>query len=191
MSAEDVESEPSAIQSEDYGVLLAHRDNEKDEQSRIDVVEPTGALIPDAPSHPEPEVEPSHPVRHFRLRRPKYLIVKALYFLFYGSLGAVMPYLPVYYHSLGIPDRRIGHLGAITPALTFLVSPLWGALTDSTGRLKEILLFAFVSSVIFRVLLVANQNFSWIISMITLCAVVNAPVRPLLDSSVLGLLDDR
>ncbi|CAN0522719.1 unnamed protein product, partial [Ectocarpus sp. 8 AP-2014] len=36
---------------------------------------------------------------------PKYLTVKAVFFLFYSSLGAIMPYLPVYYHSLGIPDR--------------------------------------------------------------------------------------
>lgn len=41
-----------------------------------------------------------------RLRwEPKYLTVKAVFFLFYSSLGAIMPYLPVYYHSLGIPDR--------------------------------------------------------------------------------------
>lgn len=29
--------------------------------------------------------------------------VKVLFLLFYGSLGSVMPYLPVYYHSLGLP----------------------------------------------------------------------------------------
>ncbi|CAM9812645.1 unnamed protein product, partial [Hapterophycus canaliculatus] len=38
--------------------------------------------------------------------QPKYLTVKAVFFLFYSSLGALMPYLPVYYHALGIPDRR-------------------------------------------------------------------------------------
>jgi len=36
---------------------------------------------------------------------PKYLTVKAVFFLFYSSLGAIMPYLPVYYHALGIPDK--------------------------------------------------------------------------------------
>lgn len=37
--------------------------------------------------------------------QPRYLTVKAVFFLFYSSLGAIMPYLPVYYHNLGIPDR--------------------------------------------------------------------------------------
>ncbi|CAM9625674.1 unnamed protein product [Chrysoparadoxa australica] len=121
----------------------------------------------------------------------EYLEVKALYFLFYGSLGALMPYLPVYYHSLGISDRRIGHLGAITPAVTFLVSPAWGALTDHTGRLKQILLFTFISSVLCRLLLVMRESFSWIVGVVALAALVNAPVRPLIDSSVLSMLTDR
>lgn len=37
--------------------------------------------------------------------KPKYLTVKAVFFLFYSSLGAIMPYLPVYYHSLALSDR--------------------------------------------------------------------------------------
>lgn len=32
-------------------------------------------------------------------------IAKLLMLLFYGSLGSVMPYLPVYYHSLGLPGE--------------------------------------------------------------------------------------
>lgn len=41
-----------------------------------------------------------------RLRwQPTYLTVKAVFFLFYSSLGAIMPYLPVYYHSLNLKDR--------------------------------------------------------------------------------------
>lgn len=47
-------------------------------------------------------------------------------------------------------DKQIGLLGAITPAATFIVSPLWGALADQTGRHKDILIFTFVFSVISR-----------------------------------------
>ncbi|CAM9180156.1 unnamed protein product [Scytosiphon promiscuus] len=102
-----------------------------------------------------------------------------------------MPYLPVYYHALGIPDRRIGHLGAITPAMTFIFTPLWGALTDKTGRLKEILVLTFAASTLLRVSLPSRTSFAWIISVITLTAIINAPVRPLLDSSALQSLDNR
>lgn len=47
-------------------------------------------------------------------------------------------------------DKQIGLLGAITPAATFLVAPLWGALADHTSRHKDVLLFTFVSSVVTR-----------------------------------------
>jgi MFS transporter, PPP family, 3-phenylpropionic acid transporter len=123
--------------------------------------------------------------------RPKYVVVKLLYLLYYASLGAVMPYLPVYFQSLGMTDRHMGNLGAITPAVTFLVSPMWGYLTDSTGKLKEVLLFTFVTSVAFRVLMIAKESFSYIVFIMVLTSIVNAPVRTLLDSSVLNLLDDK
>jgi hypothetical protein len=35
--------------------------------------------------------------------------VKLLFLLFYGSLGSVMPYLPVYYHSLGLSGKPVCH----------------------------------------------------------------------------------
>ncbi|KAM3576604.1 hypothetical protein VYU27_001591 [Nannochloropsis oceanica] len=117
--------------------------------------------------------------------------VKLLFLLFYGSLGAVMPYLPVYYHSLGLPDKQIGQLGAITPAVTFVVAPLWGALADQTGRHKDVLLLTFVFSVVSRLLFIWRTTFGWLSILVFCTAVLNAPVRPLLDSSVLNLLEDK
>jgi nitrate/nitrite transporter NarK len=51
-------------------------------------------------------------------------------------------------------DKQIGQLGAITPAVTFVVAPLWGALADQTGRHKDVLLVTFVSSVVSRLLFI-------------------------------------
>jgi hypothetical protein len=36
--------------------------------------------------------------------------------------------------TIMILDTSIGILGAINPAVTFIVSPLWGAFADSTGE---------------------------------------------------------
>ncbi len=35
-------------------------------------------------------------------------------------------------------EAEIGLLGAITPAMTFIVSPLWGVLADLTGNICEL-----------------------------------------------------
>jgi len=75
--------------------------------------------------------------------------------------------------------------------MTFVFTPLWGALTDKSGMLKQILVLTFAASTLLRVSLAARTSFLWIISVITLTAIINAPVRPLLDSSALQSLDDR
>lgn len=86
----------------------------------------------------------------------------------------------------------IGVLGAITPAVTFLVSPLWGALADTTGWHKEILLLTFVGSIITRSALVLCKGEVLSLSLVVaLSAVLNAPVKPLLDSAVMSLLTDK
>mmetsp|Transcript_3365 Transcript_3365/g.4736 ORF Transcript_3365/g.4736 Transcript_3365/m.4736 type:complete len:497 (-) Transcript_3365:419-1909(-) len=121
----------------------------------------------------------------------KYLVVKIVLFLYYGSLGSLMPYLPVYYHSLGIPDKKIGQLGAICPAVNFIISPLWGALADKTGQLKTILIFTFISSVALRCSMLLGRSFLWVAFVIFTTAIMNAPVRPLLDSSVMNMLTHK
>ena len=74
---------------------------------------------------------------------------RALFLLYYAHLGSLMPYLPVYYHSLGLPGKTIGQLGAITPAATFVVarrrralgapSPDRSALPDRIHRAARLL----------------------------------------------------
>ena len=51
----------------------------------------------------------------------------------------VMPFLPLYFHQLGVAD--VGQVAmwsglslGVTPALTALLSPLWGRLADRFGR---------------------------------------------------------
>lgn len=39
--------------------------------------------------------------------------MRLLYLTYYASLGALLPYLPVYFHSLGHPGSSIGVLGAV------------------------------------------------------------------------------
>lgn len=118
--------------------------------------------------------------------------LRALLFLFYAALGSVMPYIPLYYRNLGISESSMGFLGAITPAVTFLVSPLWGMLADQTESHKSIMMLTFMGSLLVRSLLIFNKkNMRWLSALVMSSALLHAPVKPLMDATVMASLPNK
>ena len=125
-------------------------------------------------------------------------MMQLLMLIYYLNLGALFPYLPLYYKKLGIDSSVIGFLGSITPTLTFFVAPLWGALADSTQQYRAIMLVTFISGVIARLGLIVNPDFIskskhliWLIFVVSVSAILNAPVKPLMDDAILKILVDK
>jgi len=114
------------------------------------------------------------------------ILIRVLFFTYYASLGSLLPYLPVYYHSLGHGGQIIGMLGAIKPFMTFLVGPLWGLISDRSGRPFTVLYFTFLVSLVGQLLVAWRHDPFWIMSMVFITALFNAPVKSLLDSMVMS-----
>lgn len=119
------------------------------------------------------------------------MLIRFLFITYYGSLGSLLPYLPVYYHSLGHGGHVIGMLGAIKPFTTFLVAPLWGIISDQTGSPFAVLYFTFLVSLVAQLLVAWKHNPTYIMTMVFITAFFNAPVKSLLDSMVMTHLNDR
>eukprot|EP00977_Amphora_coffeiformis_P001238 scaffold259_cov158-Amphora_coffeaeformis.AAC.4 len=118
-------------------------------------------------------------------------LIRVLFLLYYGSLGALMPYLPVYYMSLGHGGQIVGLLGAVKPFTTFLVAPLWGLVSDLLNQPFLILNVTFLVSAVCQ-LGVAFRSEAWyIMGMVFITALFNAPVKSLLDSMVMEQLRDQ
>ena len=71
--------------------------------------------------------------------RRNLLAVTAASFIGFMGFTLVMPFLPLYFHQLGVADDGAvaiwsGLSLSVTPALTALLSPLWGRLADRFGR---------------------------------------------------------
>src|SRR5215207_3028947 len=71
-------------------------------------------------------------------RRNLFAVTSASFIGFMG-FTLVMPFLPLYFHLLGVED--VGRVAmwsglslGVTPALTALLSPFWGRLADRFGR---------------------------------------------------------
>jgi len=123
---------------------------------------------------------------------PKLLnLFRLLYITFYGSLGALMPYLPVYFHSLGHDGQAIGILGAVKPMTTFLVAPIWGIVADYMQNPNLILQLTFAISFVFQSLLPLKNDVRFLVWMVFITALFNAPVKSLVDSLVLSKLSDE
>ncbi len=60
--------------------------------------------------------------------------IGGLYFLYFATVGVVLPFLPAYFKSLGLSATQVEVLVAVGPAFALLSPPLWGHLADRTGR---------------------------------------------------------
>lgn len=142
------------------------------------------------------------PLRHAKSKSPDdiqaaknqsriLVYIRLLFLCYYASLGALMPYLPVYYESLGHGGKIIGLLGAVKPATTFLVAPIWGIVADAAASPYNILQITFVVSLLGQLLVSYSHDANYIMGMVFLTAVFNAPVKSLMDSMVLDNLKNR
>src|SRR2546423_11489469 len=48
----------------------------------------------------------------------------------YAAVGSMLPYLPLYYRSLGFNLAQVGSILALGALVGLLASPSWGALSD-------------------------------------------------------------
>lgn len=117
-----------------------------------------------------------------------------LMFLYFITIGSIVPFQSIYYKSKGLSASTIGLLSSITPMLTGLCAPLWGIFIDSSEKSmrQRILILTFLGSVIARCLLVLNiSNIPLLVLVVAITAILNAPVRPMIDNAVLSRLQDK
>ena len=77
------------------------------------------------------------------------------YIVYFGAVGAAFPYLPVFYHDLGLNFDAIGLIASLQAATQLIAAPLWGGLADrfphSRLTLPAAALFAAVGAAVLRV----------------------------------------
>ena len=114
------------------------------------------------------------------------------YVALFTAVGALYPYIPIYYSSLGLDVGAIGLLAAIFSAAAMLGSPLWGAAGDRLGRSRAVLLIpASLAALAFWALAVAQGM--WIVGTAAAAAsFAMSGVSPVLDARALETVgDDR
>lgn len=111
-------------------------------------------------------------------------VVGAFVVLFLG-IGALSPYLPVYYDSLGLGLDAIGLLAALYATAAMLGAPLWGATADRFGSARPILAMAAACAALAATALALVTGTVVIAATAVALALGMSGIMPILDARAL------
>ena len=105
-----------------------------------------------------------------------------IYFIFVSAIGFFFPYFNVYLEQeLGFSGSDIGLVIAVSLLASVIMSPLWGAISDKTGKYKLMLKALLFAYAIAAFLLFQVSTVFFVILFATLMEVVGIGIAPMLD----------
>jgi PPP family 3-phenylpropionic acid transporter len=112
-----------------------------------------------------------------------------VYFAYFGAVGALSPYLSLYFRSIGLTGTEIGLLMSVQPVLLFISQPIFGPLTDRSGhrgRMLSVLLLIVAAT---GLLMGAGRSFWSLLPLVMLWSFFAGLIGPIADSIALGEME--
>ncbi len=120
---------------------------------------------------------------------PASIVLRLLYFSFYGSGVMISSFRNLYFQQQGLTATHIGMIAALEPAVMLLSQPFWGMASDSYGRRRILLMLIAISA--FLTLGYLSPVSVWLLAGLALVlSFFRSPTGPILDSIVLDHLDE-
>ena len=113
------------------------------------------------------------------------------YFLYFGAISILFPFLALFYQGQGLTGAQIGLLAGISPLISFFGAPLWTGAADASHSHKLAAMLSILGLVIVAFIFPGVATFSGLLLMVCLFSFFMAPTGSLVDSAVLALLGDR
>ncbi len=109
-------------------------------------------------------------------------LVRAYYFAFMGGWGCILPFMNLFYVSLGLTGKQIGSFASISAVVGLIFAPLWVTQSRKQPNPGRFLQLAVALGAL-AYLLIANQTAFWPIAAIVFFqALVSAGISPMSDS---------
>jgi PPP family 3-phenylpropionic acid transporter len=119
------------------------------------------------------------------------LTPSAFYFLFFAAISCLVPFMALFYRSLGLTGSQIGLLTGITPLITLVAAPFWTGLADSTRRHKLVMAGLIAGTVAAALLILQMDAFFWLLLVVSVYSFLQAPVASLSDSATMSMLGEN
>src|SRR4051812_22372388 len=95
------------------------------------------------------------------MRHTSILVIFLVAFVDLVGFGIILPVLPFYANSYGATAFKFGWLMAAYSAVQFLLSPLWGKVSDYIGR-RAVILISLLGTCISLALLGVAGSLGWL-----------------------------
>lgn len=115
----------------------------------------------------------------------------AFYFMYFGALSFLMPFLALYYQSAGYSGSQIGLLTGIAPLITLVGGPFWTGVADSTRRHKTIITAAIAAAIGLALLVPHINSFAILFGLVVLFSFFSSPIVSLADSATMFMLGEE
>jgi MFS transporter, PPP family, 3-phenylpropionic acid transporter len=117
---------------------------------------------------------------------------RVAYVTLFVAIGAMAPYLPVYFRSLGLELDAVGLLAALSAGAGILGAPLWGVIADRFAASRLVLPMAAGVAAVAATLLALAGDPLLVVPIVSLLALAMAGIPPILDARALeAVAEDR
>jgi PPP family 3-phenylpropionic acid transporter len=106
-------------------------------------------------------------------------------------MAAFVPYVVLYYQSVGFSGAQIGLLVAISPLVGLVGGPFWTGIADVKHRHRLVMSMALAAAVIAIFILPFMQKFFPVLILISIYSFLFAPSGSLADSATMSMLKDE
>jgi len=120
-----------------------------------------------------------------------YWRLSGFYWVYFASLGIVVPYWSLYLNSLGFDAKSIGELMAILMATKIVAPYLWSWIADHTGHCMKIIRIASICSLITFVGVFLNSSFWWLVVVMLLFSFFWNATLPQFEANTMNYLGEH
>jgi PPP family 3-phenylpropionic acid transporter len=117
--------------------------------------------------------------------------LKGFYFLSYGALGSLFPFLPLLLSARGMSSREISFVMVLIPVSNLLVPPLWGGVADALRVRLPLLRAASAGSGLLSLLLLPAWGLTGTLAAMGAFSFFRAPITTLADAASVDALGGR
>jgi MFS transporter, PPP family, 3-phenylpropionic acid transporter len=112
------------------------------------------------------------------------------FFVFWGGTAAFLPYISVYYESVGLRGAQIGQLNSIPYFIALFSSIIFGFLSDVFRRHKLMLAVCTIGMIAVLFVFPLASTFLALLPIVLMFSILQAPCIPLMDQTTLSSLDN-